>query len=288
MQDDLVYIECEQGSEDWHRARAGCITASKVPVIRAMVGGLDDKQQAYVNAILSGRGEASALAESGYKRAPTASSVLIALDGGDPREWSDVAKNLAFRLACERIIGAPLDDDEFNPWQAARGQRLEPMAREVHEVRHGVVVHPMGFIRTSDGKFGCSVDGIIGADEGAEYKAFLSPSKLRAILMDGDWGDVVHQSQFSLAVTGRKRWHMGLYCPQLEPIGKDFTLKVIEREEDFIEAMWSDLWRFDTLVENYRTRLKGSEVSAATELPPWTAEPAPVAAQRPASLEPSF
>jgi hypothetical protein len=242
---DIECINCEQGSEEWHRARAGCITGSKVKDIRDLLK-----------------------------------------SGPDKGDFSKASKDLAFRLAIERITGLPLDDDEFSPWQAARGQRLEPEARAAHEVQAGVMVMPMGFIRTVDGKFGVSVDGLIGDDDGAEYKAYLAPSKLRRIITEDNWDDVVDQCLFGLAVTGRKRWHMGLYCPQLEIINRALTLKVIERDEARIEAIWSDLIRFDKLVESYRQRLMAGELkeeAKAVTAPPWK-----VQAAKPQSLEPSF
>lgn len=229
---DIVYIECDQGSPEWHQARAGCITGSKVRDIRDLLK-----------------------------------------SGPSKGDFSKASHDLAFRLAVERITGQPLDDDEFSPWQAARGQRLEPEAREAHEVQHGVVVQPMGFIRTTDGKFGVSVDGLIGEEEGAEYKCFLAPSKLRRVLTEGDWSDVIDQCQFSLAVTGRKRWHMGLYCPQLGVIDRALTVHVAERDDDYIDAMWADLLRFDRLIESYRAKLTGKagaepEGKVAAELAP--------------------
>src|SRR5690606_922982 len=100
-------------------------------------------------------------------------------------DYGDKAKNYAFRLAIERISKTPLDEG-FETWQMARGHELEPAARMAHEVRHGVLVEEVGFITTDDGKFGASADGFIDDDEGAEYKCFVSPEKLRAIYLTGD------------------------------------------------------------------------------------------------------
>jgi hypothetical protein len=232
---DIECINCEQGSEEWHRARAGCITASKVKDIR-------DRLKS----------------------------------GPNKGDFNKATQDLAFKLAIERITGDPIDDDEFSPWQAARGQRLEPEARALHEVQAGVMVMPMGFIRTIDGKFGASVDGLIGDREGAEYKAFLSPSKLRRIIVDDDWSDVIDQCQFSLAVTGRDLWHMGLYCPQLDGIGRALTLRTVGRDEAYIDAMWRDLMEFDRLVEQFRATLEGKKAPP----PPWVAVVEPGIQQR--------
>jgi YqaJ-like viral recombinase domain len=207
----------EQGSEEWHRARAGVITASM------------------------------------------ASTVIDRLKSGkDKGDFSSKAKDYAFRLAVERISGAPLDEDEFSPWQAARGNRLEPEAKLEHEIATGHTVDAVGFVATADGKFGASADGFIGEHGGAEYKCFLAPSKLRSILMTGDVSEVNVQCQMGMAITGRAWWHFGLYCPALRVIGKQFVLTEIKRDDAFIDALWADLIAFDALVESYRNSLTSS------------------------------
>jgi len=215
----------DQGSPEWHHARAGAITASKVSLVR-------DK----------------------YKIGP---------NKGD---WKAAALDYAFKLAIERESGVPLEDDEFAPWQAERGIRLEPEARKAHEVETGLIVRPVGFVTTEDGKFGASADGMVGTaaeDPGCEYKCFLAPKKLRAILLDHDVSEVRDQCQFGMAITGRRLWHLGLYCPALECVGRAFTLEVIERDEAYIDAMWVDLVAFDRIVEGYRVQLR------STDVPPW-------------------
>lgn len=278
----IDYIECEQGSEQWHLERAGCITASKVTEIRSLVGGLTEQQQQYVDAIMAGCSEGAAMSKAGYKKTPTASAVARALRGEQVADYSAEAKNYAFRLAIERVSGLPLDDDEFSPWQGARGIRLEPEARAEHEIATGVMVMPMGLIRTQDRRFAASVDGLIGDDEGAEYKCFLAPGKLRPILLEHDVSGVADQAQFAMAITGRKRWHVGLYCPALRVIGRHLTLVPIDRDENYIDSMWADLMRFDRLVEAYRAELAGQ--SAVTEMARPVAEPAAEAT----TLEPTF
>jgi len=47
----FVIIECDQGSQEWHHARAGAITASMFSEVRKVVDGLTEQQQKYVDAI---------------------------------------------------------------------------------------------------------------------------------------------------------------------------------------------------------------------------------------------
>ena len=160
----MILIECEQGSPEWHQARAGCITASMFAVARTRIGGLYEKQQAFVAAVQSVMTEKDAIAEAGYKAAPKAESVRLALAGKPVGQPSEAAMNYAFGLAVERISGTPLDNG-FETWQMKRGHELEPMARMEHELKTGLMVQRAGFVTTDDGAFGASADGLIG-DEG--------------------------------------------------------------------------------------------------------------------------
>ncbi len=258
----MKVLKVEQGGEAWHRARAGVITASMVKTIRAKVGGLTDQQSMFVKLLQDGCPESDAIAAAGYKKRPSAAAIEQALAGQPVGDWSETAKNYAMKLAIERLSGGPLGDDEFNPWQAARGQGLEEDARRELELRLDVLVEEAGFVTTDDGLFGCSADGFIGDDAGAEFKCFLAPSQLRPILLYGDHSTVDDQCQFGMALTGRRRWYFGLYLPDLRHIGRHFTPFVIDRDDEHIDAMWSDLLDFNRLVEGYMQQLRSGAPGA--------------------------
>lgn len=248
-------IQCEQGSAEWLGARSGCITASMFSTVRAKVNGLTSQQAIYVEAIMSGKTEAQAREAAGYKAAPRAEVVQRALDGEIVGEWSSAAQDYAFRLAVERISGEPLDEG-FETWAMRRGHELEPEARREHESQAGVFVERAGFVMTEDGAFGASADGLIGSDEGSEYKCFIAPDKLRSFWFDNDVGDVIDQVQGGMWITGRKRWHLCLYCPALAPVGKQLWWRVFERDDDYIEKMEIDLLEFKDLVDGYEKQLR--------------------------------
>lgn len=210
----MKVIECDQGSEAWHQARAGCITASMFETARAKL-------------------------KSGPKK-------------GQPTE---AARNYAFRLAVERISGVPLDEG-FETWQMKRGHELEPMARMEHEMASGLVVKHAGFVTTDDGFFGASADGLIGEDGGSEYKCFIAPDKLRAFHIDADISSVIDQVQGGMWISGRKWWHIGLYCPALESIGKQLWWDEFQRDDDYIGELESDLIEFKHLVDEYEEQLR--------------------------------
>lgn len=251
----MIVIECEQGSPEWHASRAGVITASMFSVARKKVNCLTEQQAKYVAAVRAGLGEKEAMLAAGYKARPKSETVERAIAGMPVGEYSDAAKDYAFRLAIERISGAALDEG-FETWSMKRGHELEPAARMEHEIQTGLLVERAGFILTDDRVFGASADGLIGEDGGSEYKCFVSPEKLRSILIDQDWSELTDQVQGCLWLSGRKWWDQCLYCPALEHIGKQLTRLRVMRDDNYIEAMEPELLEFAALVSENERILK--------------------------------
>jgi hypothetical protein len=210
-------INCAQGSPEWHGARAGAITASMFWLTR----------------------ESEKL-----KRGP---------NEGD---YKAAALDYAFKLAIERISGQPLQDDQFETYAMRRGHELEPEARAEHEVMAGVLVERAGFVTTDDGLFGASVDGLLGDKGACEYKCFVSPEKLRTILLTGDLSDCMDQMQGGIWITGVDYFHFGLYCPALRCVGQQFTLEVVQRDDDFIYKLEQDLIAFNRVVVDFEAQLR--------------------------------
>jgi hypothetical protein len=248
-------IRCDQGSPEWHQARAGCITASMFKTARQRVNGLDEKQATYVNAIRSGLDEAAAREVAGYRAPPKSETVKRAIAGQKVGDPSDAALNYAFRTAIERISGQPLDEG-FETWQMKRGHELEPDARVAHETSAGVIVDRAGFVTTDDGRFGASADGLIGNDGGSEYKCLVSPEGLRDVLLSDDISEFTDQIQGCMWITGRRFWHFALYCPALAPIGTELYWRRVERDEAYIEELEIDLLQFSALVDQYEHTLR--------------------------------
>lgn len=175
--------------------------------------------------------------------------------GANKGDYSKAAHDYAFKLAVERISGQLLDDPQFDPWQARRGRELEPTARLAYEERKGVLVEQTGLALTEDRLFGASVDGLVDDDGSVEIKCFLAPSKLKDIILDGDIGDCIDQVQGGLYITGRLWCDFVLYCPALKCVNKDLEIIRIERDDDFIAELESDLLEFNGLVEMYKGKL---------------------------------
>lgn len=251
----MVIVQCAQGSAEWLQGRAGVITASMFSTARSKVNGLTSQQGIYVDAILAGHSEGKARDLASYKAAPKAEVVQRALAGEKVGEPSNAALTYAFELAVERIGGAPLDGG-FETWQMRRGHELEPEARMEHEMQTGLIVEQVGLVLTDDRAFGASADGFIGGDGGSEYKCFLAPDKLRAFHIDNDASDVIDQVQGCMWITGRKWWHIGMYCPLLKPVGRQLWLQEFKRDDDYIEKLEEDLWEFKKIVDQYEAKLR--------------------------------
>ena len=174
--------------------------------------------------------------------------------GPNKGDYTEAAKDYAFRVAIERMSGELLDEG-FETWQMRRGRELEPMARMAHEARTGQLVQEVGFVTTEDRIFGASADGFIDDDGGAEYKCFVAPEKLRAILLSGDISDVIDQCDGGMWIAGRKWWDFCLYCPAL-PEHRQLTVHRIHRDDNRIESLENDLMKFAALVAEFETELR--------------------------------
>lgn len=213
----FIVINCDQGSPEWHKARAGVITASNFKIARSFM--------------------------------------KVNRDGRKAGDFSGTQENEAFRVAIERISGEPLNEG-FETWQMARGHELEPDARLKHQEVIGVKIHRAGFVKTEDGVFGASADGMIDPDGGSEYKCLLSSRGVKDIILDGNLDDFQDQVQGCMWLTGRKWWDFCLYTPFLKSCGRELTRYRVQRDDDYIDSMVTDLMRFRALVDTYERKLR--------------------------------
>lgn len=253
----MIELKHRQGSQEWLDARVGVCTASEFRVARERTGLLTPQQMAYFTAIAEGCSEKMAIELAGYKAKPKSETLDRAIANGmaPVGEHSAAAHAYALRLAYERDTGLPFNEQRKEFFAMQRGHELEPAARSEHEMQRGVTVREVGLILTDDEKFGASVDGLIGADGGSEYKAPLSEERIINVVLGGDISEYVDQCQGGMWITGRAWWHLCIYCPQLAYCGRELTVFEIKRDDDFIDRMELDLVAFDRLVESYRGKL---------------------------------
>lgn len=128
--------------------------------------------------------------------------------------------------------------DEVANAAMRRGTAMEPESRNAYEMECDVDVRQVGFLTTDDGRFGCSPDGLIGADGGLELKnpsAHTHVAWLRAGGLPDDHRAQVHGS---LIVSGRAWWDFYSYYPGLPSLRvriapDDYTAKLTEALEQF-------------------------------------------------------
>jgi hypothetical protein len=215
----MIFLDYPQGSAEWLQARAGVTTASRFSDARAKL----------TKASKSGK-------------------------AGDP---SGAAIKYAWTIAMERIAGKPLDDT-FETWQMRRGNELEPSARVAYEARTGYIVEESGLVLTDDQLFGYSTDGFVEQDGMVEIKCPAACDKLGSIWAHPEEAEAEYIDQINggLWITGRKWCDLIVYCPWLEPVGKELFIKRIERDEDVIDALVQDLWQFQQLTSQYEQILR--------------------------------
>lgn len=211
----MITLHLEQGTDAWLAARAGVITASRFADARSRL------TRASKNGDLTGK-----------------------------------ATEYAWTVAMERIAGKPLDQ-AFETWQMRRGTELEPEARMAYEMATGLLAGESGIILTDDHTFGYSSDGMVQDDGLIEIKCPANCQKIGTIWSDPEHAadEYIDQIQGGLWITGRKWCDFIMYCPWLEPIGKELFIRHIKRDDDYIEQLEADLLAFDKLVNEYVERI---------------------------------
>lgn len=213
----MMFIEADQGTQEWLAARCGRATAS-----------------CFADAV-------STMQKNSAKRKV-----------GDP---SAAAERYAADIAIERISGQPHGEPP-KAWVLDRGHEMEARARMVYEARTGAYVTEAGICITDDGMFGYSTDGLVNDDGLIEIKAPIDSSKILSVWQTGDTSEYDHQMQGGMWITGRKWCDFLMYVPDLASVGKDLYVKRVHRDDEFIDAMVERLGEFWMLVSEYETILR--------------------------------
>jgi exodeoxyribonuclease (lambda-induced) len=200
-----MWLQLDQGSEEWLTARRGKITGSRFKDAR-------DK-----------------------------------LKGGQP---SKACIGYAMDVARERIGGSA--PSKFLNAAMRTGTEQEPFARAMYEARTGHMVDEAGFYLSDDAVFGLSPDGLIDDDGVLEIKTMVSSDTLFTAVADGDVSAYMDQCHGYLWLLGRKWVDLVLWVPDLSHM----AIHRIDRDEDYIEAMETDLMAFSRLVTQYENTLR--------------------------------
>ena len=170
------------------------------------------------------------------------------LKGGAP---SKSCLAYAMDVARERIPGGTVPA-VFQNAAMRMGQVEEPVARMMREAETGELIEEAGFITTTDGVFGVSVDGLIGARGVWECKTMVSSATLFTAMVDGDISEYVDQCNGAMWLLGRQYVDLSLWCPDLQKL---HTIR-IERDDEAIQRLEDDLMAFAKLVGQYEAKLR--------------------------------
>lgn len=212
----MIFHDHPQGSPGWLAARAGVVTASRFKDAR--------------DRLKPAKGETV----------------------GKP---SAKCTAYAAQVAVERIARRPLDPG-FQNWQQREGHEQEPLARAAYDLETGNIVQEVGLVTTDDGLFGYSSDGLVGNDGLLEIKTLISPDRIVRIIGEGDVSEFMDQCLGGMWLLGRKWIDLVLWCPALEPIGRQLTIHHITRDENAIEALELDLLAFAAMVRKNEALLR--------------------------------
>lgn len=215
----MKYVIVEQGTDLWKSYRSGMCTASRFSDARAKLSKASKNGKA-----------------------------------GDP---AGSALDYAWSIAIERVAGKSIDES-FSTWQMKRGTELEPHARLAYEIETGNLASEAGICISDCGRFAYSSDGLCGDDGMIEIKCPASPQKIGTIWSNPETADAeyIDQIQGGLWITGRAWCDFVMYCPWLEPVGKDLFVKRIMRDDNYIFDLEADLIGFYRMVDQYEATLR--------------------------------
>lgn len=176
------------------------------------------------------------------------------LKNGNP---SKKCLDYAMDVAREREGGEPMQ--AFVNGAMRLGTEQEPYARAAYERKTGNIVEEAGFITTSDRLFGVSVDGLVADDGIIEVKTMVSSDTLFTAFVDGDVSAYTDQCNGAMWLLGRKWVDLILWVHDL---GRMKIIR-IDRDDNAIEALESDLMEFERMVRRYQLSLTAALKEAA-------------------------
>lgn len=152
---------------------------------------------------------------------------------------SSQAAGYIHRLVAEVLLGVPLDGDTTDYME--RGSALEAEAVRYFELDTGQQTQAVGFCTLDEGWAGCSPDRLVGDDGGLELKCPTPETHIGYMLDPGSLVDRYRpQVQGTMWITGRTRWHIMSYHPELQPVVVEckYDGEYIDRLADVVRSAW--------------------------------------------------
>lgn len=161
------------------------------------------------------------------------------------------------RIVAEILTGKPAET--YSNSHMSRGTEQEPYARMAYEARTRNLVDEVGFIKHPALAVGCSPDGLIDLDGGAEIKSVIPTVQVETILGGGCPSEHRPQVQGCLWVTGRAWWDFCSYSPDFQDERLRLYVFRVERDEDYIKALELEVIKFVREVEQMCDQILGGD-----------------------------
>lgn len=171
-------------------------------------------------------------------------------------------KNYMVRKLCESLTGQPAVGYKSRFMQ--NGNDNEPLARRVYEMLRKVEVEQTGFWYLPDEKLGASTDGIVNRDGLIEIKNVI-PAEHTRLLTGGKIKDCyIKQMQTQMYVLDRQWVDFISQCLGDEEYGElpdeyKYHIIRVERDDDIIEQIRSEVAKFHTELEELKAKLIASK-----------------------------
>lgn len=207
-QTGLLWIDCEQGSDEWFNARLGIPSASQFKRIVDTRGNWSRQAAGYCDELVG--------------------EVITGMPARKPRKPRP-----------------PEENDPSNPFYwADRGTFMEGEARNHYMAMTGNEVRQVGFGIWQPLSIGCSPDGLIGEEGGLEIKC-PSPAVHNCYLRENRVPPIYYQQVMgSLLVTGRQYWDFFSYHPDFS---RQLIIRV-ERDDEYIAKMQEKLEKASEII----------------------------------------
>lgn len=158
---------------------------------------------------------------------------------------------------CKKIVYESIstkEEDGFKTKDTERGNELEPIARNIYEMKTGNKVMEVGFIER-DEFVGCSPDGLVGEDGGTEIKCPDDKEYFEYLLLGREAisSDYHWQVQMNLLVTDRKWWNLIIYNPNFK---NSIQIYKIEPDKEKFEALEKGFEVGKTKILEIKNKLK--------------------------------
>lgn len=137
------------------------------------------------------------------------------------KAFGDPAKQLAVKIALERITGKHSINESFSNSHTDRGHKQEPIARALYEADYFVTVLNGGFFECED--LGCSPDGLVAEYGLVEIKSVIAHVHYANIARNSVDPAYKWQHYFNLQKTEREWIDFASYCADFPEESRLFT-----------------------------------------------------------------